>query len=260
MGRGQDGAVKRLLVAALACASSLAVLAPVSSPAEAVQTHGRTDFYYAAAGQGLDAPAAGFQATFTVEKPHQVPARGTHHSLGQIGLGQRADGSQLEAGWIREKKRGLRLFSFWRPSSGADTCYDTCGFHAKGPGKKPGHRLRPGQVLTVGFQHVGNRWWLLVDGKRSGYYKDKLWKGHTFTGADYAQVWGEVTVKHGHSPCIDMGNGTSPLAGPAAQITGVTWIGGPATNLTISPETDTGLYDAVLTSPSSMVYGGPGAC
>jgi hypothetical protein len=249
--------VRRLL---LSVAAAAALLVP-AAPAPAVVTIGNTDFYYAAAYQYLDAPAPGFQATFTVENPAQVRSsrRSTHHSLGQIGVGQRSDRSQLEAGWTRE--RGTpRLFVFRRPADGSGTCYNKCGFVKKGPGKKPGAKVEPGSTLTVGFQHVGKRWWLLVNGKRSGFYPDRLWKGRTFTGTDLSQVWGEVTVDHGKAPCVDMGNGTSPLAGPAAQITAVTWIGGPPTALAISSQTDAGLYDAVLTGADSMAYGGPGAC
>lgn len=251
--------VKRLVLVAPLVAA-LAGLVPSSSPASAVIQHGDTDFYYAAAYQYLDVPASGFQATLTVENPGQVGAtrRNIEHSLGQIGVGQRTDQSQLEAGWIKQRGKP-RLFVFRRPASGAGTCYNKCGFHKKGPGKKPGAILKPGSRITVGFQHIGTKWWLLVDGKRSGFYKDKLWRGRTFTSTDVSQVWGETTVDHGKTPCVDMGNGTSPLAGPSALIYDVTWIGGPATSLVPSPYTDTGLYDVVV-APNAIAYGGPGAC
>jgi hypothetical protein len=248
----------------LAAATALAFAAALAPPADAASTTQRapvgSEYYYAAAGVYADYPAAGFQATLTVHKPEQVQRKRRNHSLGQIAVTQRSDGSTLEAGWTQERGNP-RLFVYWRPTTGKKTCYNLgCGFRLKGPGQRPGTKVKPGSTLTVGFEHVGRKWWLLVDGKRSGYYPDRLWKGQ-FTSTDLAQVFGEVVVDRGSQPCTDMGTGQLPQTGAAARIYDATWLGGPPSlSLLLSASAYPSFYDIVQTAPNAVAYGGPGAC
>lgn len=254
---------RRLLAAATAAALAL-VLAPSAAapaaPADPVPRAYGSDYYYASAGTYAEYPAAGFQATLTVHAPQQVDRKHRGHSLGQIAVTQQADDSYLEAGWTHERGKP-RLFVFWRPPTGKKTCYNVgCGFKLKGPGKRPGSKLKVGSTITVGFEHVGKKWWFLVNGERSGYYPDRLWKGQ-FTSTDLAQVFGEVVVSRGKAPCTDMGDGRLPSAGGSARIYDAAWIGGPPSlALTFSPSTQPAYYDIAQTAPNAFTYGGPGAC
>jgi hypothetical protein len=252
---------RRLLATALvgALAATFAPSAGTAVPPAPPAASG-VDYYYAAAAAYADSPAAGFQATLTVHKPRQVERAHRGHSLGQIAVTQTTDGSYLEAGWTQERGKP-RLFVFWRPPNRHKTCYNLgCGFRLKGPGRRPGSKVKPGSTLTVGFEHVGRKWWFLVDGERSGYYPDRLWKGQ-FTSTDLAQVFGEVVVDRGHQPCTDMGTGQLPATGAGARIYDAAWIGGPpALTLVTAPSAYPSFYDIVQTAPNAVAYGGPGAC
>ena len=249
---------RRLLAAGTAVALA-AFLAPAAGDAAAPAPIGR-DYYYASAGAYAEYRAAGFQATLTVHKPRQVQRERLNHSLGQIAVTQTSDRSTLEAGWTQERGKP-RLFVFWRPANGNKTCYNLgCGFRLKGPGKRPGSKVKPGSILTVGFEHVGKKWWFLVNGEKSGYYPDRLWKGR-FTSTDLAQVFGEVVVDRGTRPCTDMGTGQLPQTGAGARIYDAAWLGGPPSLTlvtTLSPYPS--FYDIAQTAPNAVAYGGPGAC
>ena len=159
--------VNRRHLAVAVAAALTAAFAPAAGAAAPPAPVG-SDYYYASAGAYAEYPAAGFQATFTVHKPRQVQRERRNHSLGQIAVTQTTDSSYLEAGWTQERGKP-RLFVFWRPANGKKTCYNLgCGFRLKGPGQRPGTKVKPGSLLTVGFEHVGKKWWLLVDGERSG--------------------------------------------------------------------------------------------
>ncbi len=222
---------------------------------------GNTGYHYAAAHtQVLETPADGLRATLSVHKPRQVRGRIGQHSLGQIAVGRTRDSAYLEAGW-RQHIGVPRLFVYWRPADGSDTCYNFgCGFRPKGPGVRPGSPLTPGAEIKVAFQHVDNKWWLKVDGKRTGYYPDRLWRG-TFQGTDFAQVYGEVFTEPGQKVCADMGNGRLARSAGAAYARDVAWLGGPAMKLRRAPTVrEVHAYGYRQTSDSSFRYGGPGAC
>ena len=182
------------------------------------------------------------------------------HSLGQIAVSHSVDSSYLEAGW-RQFVDGPRLFVYWRPADGRDTCYNFgCGFRPKGPGLRPGAALTPDAEVTVAFQHDGNRWWLKVDGERSGYYPDRLWKGR-FSGTDFAQLYGEVVTGPKQRVCADMGNGKLARHPEAASVTGVHWVGGPPVRLHEATSVfEVHDYTYQQTSRNSFRYGGPGEC
>ena len=217
------------------------------------------DYYYGAAEtQQLTSDyAAGASATFTVEHPKQVPSG---HSLSELAVESPAmDYSYIEAGWIVTKNRPPRLFIFWW-IKGAPQCYNQgCGYVAKGAGVQPGAKLRAGTTVTLTWQHVGDKWWLLVDGQRSGYYPDALWSG-AFTETGFAQVFGEVAVKDGQPVCTDMGNGKAAARPTAAAVTDVSFVDGPPVALVKDVDARAHHYTLVLTGDTSMRYGGPGDC
>jgi hypothetical protein len=198
-------------------------------------------------------------ATLTVHRPRQVRGRLGQHSVGQIAIGNTHDGSYLEAGW-RQGMDGPRLFVYWRPATGANTCYNACGFRPRGPGIRPGAQLSRGSEITLGFKHIGDRWWLKVNGEMSGFYPDSLWQG-AFRGTDFAQLYGEVYVPKAQKLCADMGNGMPAWKPRAASISNVRWIGGPAVLLHKSPAVrEVHDYFYRQTGPNSFRYGGPGEC
>jgi len=223
---------------------------------------GNPGYHYAAAHtQTLATQAAGLRATLSVHRPREVRGGRGQHSLGQIAVGQRADGSYLEAGW-RQYSGKPRLFVYWRPADGRDTCYDVgCGFRPKGSGLRPGTRLQPGTQISLAFQHIGNKWWLKVDGARSGFYPDRLWKGR-FTGTDFAQLYGEVYTAPRQRICADMGNGLRAANPGAAYMKDVRWLGGgPALRLRRAPTVvEVHKYTYAQTGRNSFRYGGPGEC
>lgn len=222
---------------------------------------GNPGYHYAVAHtQVLRTQAQGLRATFSVHHPKQVKGHLGQHSLAQIALTQRTDGSYLEAGW-RKYVGSPRLFVYWRPASGEDTCYNFgCGFHPQGPGIRPGTALEPGSEVTIAFQHLGNKWWLKVDGLKSGYYPDRLWKNQ-FTGTDFAQLYGEVFTAKKQRVCADMGSGLRAANPGAAYVKGASWLGGPQLRLHRAPTVvEVHDYTYQQTSRNSFRYGGPGDC
>ncbi len=274
-----------LVAAPLTVALAAGVLLPAtatSAPAEQVRTTStvapqpgpaagggtRPGYHYAAAAAYTPSGtwATGFGATFTVHNPRQVKARRGQHSIGQLAVSDTTIGlPYLEAGWrkgagLRSQKRP-RLFVFWRPVNSGDTCYNFgCGFVRKGKGKKPGAKLRPGSKVKLEFVHRGSKWWFKVNGKKSGYYPDRLWRGR-FTRANFAQVFGEIYVHGSDRLCADMGNGRRPGAKKrSARISKVHWTGGPSMALTRGAVTDPRVYGLTVTSATAMRFGGPGRC
>ncbi len=259
---GSRRRVRRLVAAttALLVGSGVAVgLTSAQAPA-LVDEGTRPGYHYAAAyAHSVVSPASGFGATLTVHRPKDVRRDGREHSLGQIGVGSTNGYPYVEAGWRLARGTKPRLFVYWRPQGSGDTCYNLgCGFKLKGPGKRPGSKLRPGSTITVAFEHVGSKWWLLVNGKRSGFYPDRLWKGQ-FTATDFAQAFGEVHVPRKRRVCADMGNGKPPGQG-AASVTNAYFSNGVPVVFTAQPYNDTANYGFALTGPDSFEYGGPGAC
>lgn len=201
----------------------------------------------------------GVRATFTVHRPKQVKGSKGQHSLGQIAVGDTGNRAFVEAGW-RQYVDGPRLFVFWRPADGSGTCYDFgCGFRDRGPGKRPGVMLKPGTRITIGFKFQNRKWWLMVNGKRSGFYPTRLWNG-TFTSSDYSSIFGEVYTKRSQRLCADMGNGKRAKRVKAAKVTDVRFYGGPEVQLSVSPDSDLRNYSVKLTGDTSFRYGGPGRC
>jgi neprosin-like protein len=217
------------------------------------------DYHYAAAEtQQLSQDyARGASATFDVEHPGQVR---TGHSLAEIAVESPAmDYSYIEAGWIVTPRQAPQLFIFWW-DQGLPECYNQgCGYVAQGPGLQPGATLEPHTTLQLTWRHARGKWWLIVDGKRSGYYPDDQWTGD-FTSTGFAQVFGEVAIKDGKPVCTDMGDGRLADTRRAAAVSDVSFVGGPA--VTLLPDVDEPQYNYTLrlTSDTSMRYGGPGLC
>lgn len=247
------------LFAAVGAVLAASVLATAGAASAA--DVGNPGYHYAAAHtQVLPERVPGLTATLSVHRPGQVRGGSGQHSVAQIAVGNTRDRSYLEAGW-RQGRSGPRLFVYWRPASGADTCYNLgCGFQRRGPGLRPGAKLARGSELTIGFRHRGNKWWLKVDGKKSGFFPDRLWQG-AFQGTDFAQLYGEVYVPPSHKLCADMGNGIPAWKPKAASIGNVRWVGGPEVRLHRSPSVrEVHGYSYHQTGPSSFRYGGPGEC
>ena len=208
-----------LAAGAMAPAASVTVAGDGSSaqvlPAQ--RAAGSGYHYGATYTQILDEPARGLRATFTVHRPGQVKGRKGQHSIGQIAVSNIGTREFVEAGW-RQYRDGPRLFVFWRPADGSGTCYDFgCGFKDRGPGIRPHSKLKPGSTITIGFKFSHRRWWLIVNGKKSGFYPARLWDG-TFTSSDYASVFGEVYVKPSQRLCADMGNGKRAKKKSSAKV------------------------------------------
>jgi hypothetical protein len=220
---------------------------------------GVTSYKYAAVGtQHLRYAARGGSATFTVHHPRQV--WNGDHSLTEIAV--RAPGSSfsyVEAGWIVNPGEPTRLFIFWW-RDGQGHCYDFgCGFVSKGPGLKPGARLTVGTRIRLTWAHRNHRWWLVVNGRRSGYYPDNLWDG-TFTRTKWFQVFGEIAHQPDQSLCEDMGTGRTPWQLRSGRVGRVSFVDGPNVHLSRQVAAPADNYGLRLTSQNSFRYGGPGHC
>lgn len=215
--------------------------------------------------------ARGVSATFTVHKPKQGRWRKGDHSLGEIALarpgGNPRRPSYIEAGWIRgmgTKDARPRLFVYWWGLKGGPRCYNMrCkGFVRSGKGLRPGAVLKPGSKVRVGFVHRNNKWILRVNGKRSGYYPDRLWKGR-FKRIKFAQVFGETVYvgrKKSRGRCIDMGSGRFPKNKRSARVFKIRVNGKPKPNFRRYAVTKPRQYGFKRTSRTSFRYGGPGPC
>jgi Neprosin len=221
-----------------------------------------TKFHYAEATTQhlIDDFAEGASATFTVELPGQVPGMGRQdHSLAEIAVESPAlDQSFVEAGWIVENNNNPKLFVFWW-KHGNPQCYNECGYVQDGRGLQPGTTLEVGSVITLKWRHHNSKWWLYVNGDKSGYYPDKQWKGE-FTSTTLVKVFGEVAIDKGVPVCDDMGNGLPPTDADAASVTFVSFVEGPPVKLVKGVETPKHNYTVELTGDTSMRYGGPGDC
>lgn len=265
-----------LAVTALAVALSTALSVPAASAPVAGDTHtipapappgpaaergAASGYHYGATFTQIlsDEPSRGVRATFTVHRPRQVKGRKGQHSLGQIAVGDSDNRAFVEAGW-RRYVDGPRLFVYWRPADGSDTCYNVgCGFKDRGKGIRPNSTLEPGSKITIGYKFSNRRWWLIVNGKKSGYYPAHLWDG-SFTRSDYSSIFGEVYADPSQRLCADMGNGKRARKKSAAQVRRVSFYDGPPVELSVSPDSDLQNYGVKLTGSNSFRFGGPGAC
>ena len=220
-------------------------------------------YHYASAYTQLlapEAPAAGVAASFTVHRPGDVRRNRREHSLAEIAVHSSATHrSYVEAGWQVFRGGPPRLFVF-RWDRGDPKCYDFgCGFHDRGPGKRPGSKLKVGSAISLAWVHINGKWWLYTDGERSGFYRDRLWHGG-FPAASFASVYGEVRVNPKHRFCADMGNGL-PAADPSsAAIFDVGFFGGPPVTLSESFVDTASNYTLQFTAANAFHYGGPGPC
>lgn len=200
----------------------------------------------------------GAGATFTVHRPRQV--RRYDHSLAEIAIHKPGSyGTYVEVGWRRYGKGKTRLFVF-RWNKGKPSCYNKCGFKPRGKGLKPGSVLRPGTTFRGEWRHHHHRWNLYINGKWSGFYPDRLWKG-TFHHGGPVQFFGEVSFrKNGKGRCVDMGSGRFPRY-KSARIFKIRYLNTPAAykggvRIVSAPK----MYKFKRTSPRSFKYGGPGPC
>lgn len=258
--RGAGSLLAALLVGVVgAPATTVAGTGPLPTPPGAAHSAATWDYYYAgAATQQLTQDyASGVTATFQVEHPKQVE---NGHSLAEVAVeSPDMDRSYIEAGWIVTPKTKPQLFIFWWDQN-VPKCYNQgCGWVAKGPGIQPGSTLTPHTSLTLTWQQKHGKWWLLVDGKRSGYYPDSQWT-KDFSSTGFAQVFGEIANRDGKPVCADMGNGKPSDKAKAASITDVGFLDGPDVNLVYNIDDPDHNYTLDLTGPTSMRYGGPGLC
>jgi hypothetical protein len=252
---GIAGLVGTMTILMGAPAVPLAAQQPPSPPAARASA---TYHYAAATPQVLTTKATGAVATFTVHHPAQV--RAGDHSLAEIAVAPNSTQfTYVEAGWTVEPGQKTRLFVFWW-RNGNPHCYNFgCGFVDRGRGLRPGSALKAGTRIRLAWKHRDAKWWLFVDGRQSGYYPDRLWKG-TFTGTKWFQVFGEVAHGGGHPLCEDMGNGKLPSNPLSAKITELAYLGGPAVKLSAGLTDPGNNYRLKLTSANSFRYGGPGNC
>ena len=173
-----------------------------------------TYHYAEATPQRLRTKRTGAVATFTVHHPRQV-RRGSH-SLVELAVAPNSvTRTYVEAGWIVTPGRKTRLFVFWW-RNGTPHCYNFgCGFVDRGKGLRPGSVLKPGSKIRLAWKHRDAKWFLIVNGRQSGFYPDRLWRG-TFTGTKWFQVFGEVADGGGRL-CEDMGNGRLPTQPPERE-------------------------------------------
>jgi hypothetical protein len=248
------------LTAPLTSSSARPAPPPTPPPTPSGATYRSTyDYKYAsAATQTLKYAARGASATFTVHHPGQV--RSGDHSLVELAVA--ASGMRftyIEAGWVVDPGEPTRLFVFWW-SNGKAACYNFgCGFVSRGPGIQPGARLAVGSTIRLTWSHVRNRWWLFVNGRRSGYYPDRLWHGG-FTRTKWFQVFGEVAYRTDQRLCEDMGSGRRPSLRGAARVSKVSFVDGPNVHLSKYVADTADHYDLRLTTQNSFRYGGPGRC
>lgn len=209
----------------------------------------------------------GLSAKFTVHKPKQVKWRRGDHSLAEIALARpgsnRKRPSYIEVGWVRGNgSKQTRLFVFWWGLKGKPHCYNLrCkGFVRKGHGKRPGAVLKPGTKIELSWIHRHNRWNLYVNGKRSGYYPDRLWRNR-FESVAWAQVFGEVSQAGGRGKCTDMGSGKFPKKHRGARVWDIKLHGtSTKANFRKGNETRPHRYRFKRISRKAFRYGGPGAC
>ena len=150
------------------------------------------------------------------------------------------------------------MFVFWW-RNGTPHCYNFgCGFVDRGRGLRPGSVLKPGSKIRLAWKHRDAKWFLFVNGRQSGFYPDRLWRG-TFTGTKWFQVFGEVADGGGRL-CEDMGNGKLPGNPRSAKVTDVAYLGGPAVRLSAGHTDPRNHYRLKITSSNSFRYGGPGNC
>ena len=226
---------------------------------------GAWKYKYAAAGQNFrkGKRPKGLSATFTVHRPKQVRWRRGDHSLAEVAIarpGNRKRPSYIEAGWVRGNgHKKTRLFVFWWGLKGQPKCYNMrCkGFVRSGKGLRPGAVLKPGTKIRIKWVHRKNRWNLIVNGKRSGYYPDRLWKNR-FNRIGFAQLFGEVAYKN-RGRCIDMGTGRFPTKRRGAAISKIRVHGKSKANFrrwNHKPRQ----YRYKRITRRGFRYGGPGPC
>lgn len=227
----------------------------------------RWRYRYATGGQhyqGGDKPK-GLTAKFTVHKPKQVKWRRGDHSLAEVAIARPGSNpkrpSYIEAGWVRGNgHRKTRLFVFWWGLKGKPHCYNLkCkGFVRKGKGKRPGAVLKPGSKIKLSWKHKRNRWNLYVNGKRSGYYPDRLWKNR-FDSIGWAQLFGEVAHGGGRGRCADMGNGKRARKHKGARVWDIK-LHGTDRKANFSKWGAGNGYKFKRVSRKAFRYGGPGPC
>ncbi|UYM06868.1 neprosin family prolyl endopeptidase [Solicola gregarius] len=256
-----------------------ATMATAPAPASVDQRHepprhdllrsdsARWRYKYATAGQYYRKGKypSGLFASFTVHKPKDVKVRKGDHSLAEIALARPGSNpnrpSYIEVGWVRGNHDGkVRLFVFWWGLKGNPHCYNfACkGFVRAGKGIRPGAKLKPGSKIRLGWVHRKNRWNLYVNGKRSGYYPDRLWK-NKFERISWAQVFGEVAYSGGKGRCIDMGNGKLARKHKGARVWNMKTRGKSTAHFTKWGEVR-GQYGFKRLSGKAFRYGGPGPC
>jgi hypothetical protein len=215
-------------------------------------------YHYAAAQSQYVDPARvrGARATFTVHAPAGVTRPGDH-SLAEMAIRGRNSGDMVEAGWRTDHSGVTRLFVYWW-RNGVPQCYNGCGFRYRGPGMRPGAALQPGTRLTIRWVFRNNRWVLIVNGQRSGFYPAALWGGR-FTGPRLVQVFGEV-VTRSLLPCLRMGNGRPATRTNAAQVLGVRFVGGPEMRLRRTTVSLLSGYSLRMINDRRFRYGGRGLC
>jgi hypothetical protein len=251
-----------LLLVALAAPASAAPATPPGEtrPPATATTAVDWTYSYAAAYQsfsGGERPTR-LHASYTVHRPRQV--RPGDHSLVEMAVeapgGKR---SFIEVGVRTFGPSKPKLFVFWWFKN-KPRCYDFgCGFVRKGTGLKPGSTLKPGATIRLGWVHERHKWWLVVNGKRSGYYPDRQWKGR-FRSAGAVQVYGEVATRKGRRICADMGSGRLPGSKRSARVFDVRYPGGPPVALAKHLDYPRRNFRIRMQGGDAFRYGGPGVC
>jgi hypothetical protein len=184
------------------------------------------------------------------------------HSLAELAV-ESSDGNQIvEVGWTVDPAQFgddyPHLFVYhW--VNRVPSCYDGCGFVSTGT--MAGESLEPGSSQTFEIKYVTNEWAIFDNNFEVGYFPGSLWSTG-FTQVGLADWFGEVAdgSQDAGRPCSQMGDGQLPAADTPAEISGISFIGGPSELSLQTHVTNASYYDVALSSPGVMRFGGPGGC
>jgi hypothetical protein len=184
------------------------------------------------------------------------------HSLAELAV-ESSDGKQIvEVGWTVDPAQFgddyPQLFVFhW--VNRVPSCYDGCGFVSTSA--MAGEILEPGSSQTFEIEYVTNGWAIFDNNSEVGYFPGSLWP-MGFSTVGLADWFGEVAdgSQDAGRPCSQMGDGELPATGNSAEISGISFIGGPSELSLQTHVTSASYYDVALGSPGVMSFGGPGGC
>ncbi len=213
--------------------------------------------------------ASGVSAYITVGDPTLGSAAGAHyapHSLAQIGIVGPTGQDDVEFGWNvdpnnHDYKAHLFVYDAIKGWNGGQGCYNGCGYVQVSNKVAPGDMVYPGTRRQFAIIHQTNRWWVIYNGTKMGYYPDSVWKRHnvTLTYGVREGAWGEVYEDNGY--CTQMGRGVFPSNPRTATISGFK-VYGAAVQSNFLPvlASNPTAWNFNSATTTSFNFGGPGYC